>query len=170
MVFGPVADTSVMAIAPDAVQAAEQVGMLPTGGSVGAVAYVTFQVAGVAAGSVLDAQLVLTGTGDVAGPGGLLGALPGAWVDEAATFATAPPASAPALTAAGAASSVDWLQPGVETAVDVSGTVTADGLVTFVVTGSPEAMAAIASRESPTPPRLVLTVGALAASQDHFSG
>jgi murein DD-endopeptidase MepM/ murein hydrolase activator NlpD len=158
LAFVPVADTSVMAVAPDAVQAQEHVGMLATGGSVGAAAYLTFEVAGVPAGGVLDAQLVLTGVGDAAGPGGVLGVLPGAWVDEAATYATAPPSAGPALTAAGTVATVDWLQPGVETVVDVSGSVAADGLVTFVVVGSPEAMAAIASRESGAPPRLVVTV------------
>jgi len=158
LVFVPAADTSVMAVAPDAVQAPEHVGMLATGGSVGAVAYLTFEVAGVPVGGVLDAQLVLTGVGDAAGPGGVLGVLPGAWVDEAATYSTAPGAGAPALTAAGTVATVDWLQPGVETVVDVSGTVVADGLVTFVVVGSPEAMAAIASRESGAPPRLVVIV------------
>lgn len=170
LVLVPAADTAVMAIAPEAVQAPEQVAMLPTGGSVGAVAYLTFQVAGVPTGGVLDARLILTGVGDVAGAGGVLGVLPGAWVDEGASFATAPPAGAPALTASGAVATVDWLQPGIETAVDVSGSVTADGLVTFVIVGSPEALAAVASRESATPPRLELTVAPVATSQDHFSG
>ena len=159
LVYFPVADTSVAAAAPERAQAPERVGTLAVGGVAGEAAYVTFQVAGVAPGSVLDARLVLTGAGEVGGPGGLLGVLPGVWIDETASYLAAPgDPGTPALTVAGAPAVVDWLQPGVETAVDVTGTVAADGTITFALFGSPEALAAFGSRESGTPPRLIVTL------------
>ena len=42
--------------------------------------------------------------------------------------------------------------------MDVAGTVTGDGTITFLVVGDRAALTLIASRESATPPRLVLTV------------
>ncbi len=154
----PVADTSVMAAAPSAVQAPEQSGQLPVGGSVGSLSYLTFEVTGVAAGTVVDARLVLTGIGDTSGSGGAIAVLPGVIVDETAPYQAQPAASAPSISASGATIGADWLQPGVETSVDVTGTVSGDGLVTFVIFGAPEAMPAFGSRESGVPPRLHLTV------------
>jgi len=156
--FVPVADTSVMATAPSAVQAPEQAGQLPVGGSVGSVSYLTFEVTGLAAGTVVDARLILIGIGEGAGPGGAIGVLPGLLVDETAPYQAQPVAAAPAMTASGTVVQADWVQPGAETTVDVTGTVSTNGLVTFVLFGTPEAMPAVGSRESGTPPRLVLTV------------
>jgi hypothetical protein len=86
--------------------------------------------------------------------------VPGAIVDESSwnhdtVSVTSLP---PALRADGSAASVDWFDPGVETAIDVTGTVAADGTVTFAIAGTPDQVVAIASRESGTPPRLVVTV------------
>jgi hypothetical protein len=63
-----------------------------------------------------------------------------------------------AIQADGSSAVVNWVDPGVEIAIDVTGTVTADGIVTFAIAGSPDQVAAIASRESGTPPRLVVDV------------
>ncbi len=102
---------------------------------------------------------MLTGAGDSGGTGGTVGVLPGVWVDEAGlTAATAPGAGQPALTTGGAPVVLDWLAPGTETVLDVSGSVAGDGTLTFVVAGASEATTAIASRESGTPPLLVVTV------------
>lgn len=155
-----VSDTSVSAAAPDDLQPPDQTGMLPAGGAEGAVAFLTFQVEGIGAGTVVSAQLVLTPVGAAAGPGGVVGVEPGYWADEASlTYNTAPVAgNPPALRADGSAATIDWAEPWTEVAIDVTGTVTADGLVTFVITGAPDQPIALASRESGAPARLVITV------------
>ena len=137
---------------------------LPVGGPESALAYLTFQVEGIAAGTIVEASLVLTGAGEAAGSGGTVTALPGVWVDEwSAVAGSAPEPGLPVVNASGAVSEPIWLTPGVESVVDVTGTVSADGTITFVVTGTPDAVAGIASRESATPPRLLLTVARPAA-------
>jgi hypothetical protein len=134
-------------------------GELSVGGSEGAVTYLTFQVDGITAGTVVDARLVVTGAGDTAGTGGTVTAWPGIWVDEwTATAETSPGPGTPVVNAAGIPSDAVWLTPGVESVVDVTGTVSTDGTITFVLAGTAENQVAIASRESATPPRLVLTV------------
>jgi hypothetical protein len=123
------------------------------------VTYLTFQVEGIAAGTVVDASLVLTGAGETAGSSGTITALPGAWVDEwSATTDSAPGPGAPVLNATGTVPEPVWLTPGIESVIDVTGTVNADGTISFVIAGTPDTIAGIASRESASPPRLVLTV------------
>jgi hypothetical protein len=153
-------DTSVTAEAPDEVQAPDQVGTLTAGGPDGAVAYLTFQVDGIAAGTVVDAQLIITGAGDAGGPIGAIGALPGFWADEGTlTYNSAPTRDfGPAVAADGSPATIDWVDPGVEASANVTGTVSADGTVTFIITGSPDQVVNLASRESGTPARLVITV------------
>jgi hypothetical protein len=82
------------------------------------------------------------------------GALPGTWVDEAGlTSGTAPGGDWPATDAGGGqAAAPIW--PDSEAVFDVSGTVTGDGVVTFVVRGTPDAGQAVGSRESGIPARL----------------
>jgi hypothetical protein len=153
-------DTSVTAAAPDEIRSPDQVGILSAGGPDGAVAYLTFQVDGIAAGAVTDAQLVVTGAGDAGGPIGVIGALPGFWADEGTlTYRSAPTSGfAPAVAADGSPAAIDWIDPGVEASANVTGTVTADGTITFVITGSPDQIVNLASRESDAPARLVITV------------
>lgn len=132
---------------------------LPIGGAESALTYLTFQVEGIAAGTVVDASLVLTGAGESSGSSGAITALPGIWVDEwSATTDTAPGPGAPVVDATGTVPEPVWLTPGVESIVDVTGTVSTDGTLTFVIAGTPDTIAGIASRESTAPPRLVLTV------------
>lgn len=132
---------------------------LPIGGAESAVTYLTFQVEGIAAGTVVDASLVLTGAGETAGSSGTITALPGVWVDEwSATTDSAPGPGVPVLNATGTVPEPVWLTPGVESIIDVTGTVNADGTISFVIAGTPDTIAGIASRESASPPRLVLTV------------
>ncbi len=132
---------------------------LPIGGPGSAVSYLTFQVDGVATGTVVDASLILTGAGETAGSTGTVTSLPGIWVDEwSATAATAPESDAPVLNATGSVPEPLWLTSGVESVIDVTGTVSSDGTITFVIPGTPDAVTGIASRESASPPRLILTV------------
>lgn len=144
-------DTSVTRIAPDS--AADAVTSLPVGGESSAAAVLTFEVAGVDAGTVVDARLVLTGTGETAGVGGTLTALPGVWLDESSTTW-----NDVASFGGQNAGWVEWVQPGVETSIDVTGTVTSDGSITFIVEGLPDQMIVIASSESGAPAYLVLTI------------
>lgn len=158
LVFNPIADTSVSVPLEGTPQPVDPVTILSAGGQQQAVAFLTFDVEGIAAGTVVDAKLVLTGASS--GPGGTLLVAPGTIVDEVSwNHDTVPVAGLPpALSADGSAATVDWLDPGVETAIDVTGTVGADGTVTFALAGTPDQVVAIASRESGTPPRLVVTV------------
>jgi hypothetical protein len=47
---------------------------------------------------------------------------------------------------------------GAVVSIDLTGIVSADGLVTFVIPGTAEASIALASRESGAPPLLLITV------------
>ncbi len=160
MVFLPVADASVAAAAPDQPQAPDTLGVLAAGGAEGAVALITFHVEGIVAGTVVDARLILTNVGEAGAAGGAVTYAPGFWVDEATvTYAGAPVLDqAPALRGDGTPAVVEWLDPWVESAIDVTGTVTVDGTITFVIPGTPDAALSLGSRESSTPPRLIITV------------
>ncbi|MER3404301.1 MAG: hypothetical protein C4289_03290 [Chloroflexota bacterium] len=160
LVFLPVADASVAAATPDQPQPPDTLGVLAAGGPDGAVALITFQVEGIAAGTVVDARLILTNVGDAGAAGGAVTYVPGFWVDEASlTYAGAPVLDqAPVLRSDGTPAIIEWLDPWVESTIDVTGTVTADGTITFVIPGTPEATLILGSRESGTPPRLVITV------------
>ena len=51
---------------------------------------------------------------------------------------------------------IDWVSAGVPVGVDVTGTVSASGLVTFVITGLSDSAGSIGSRESLSPPTLTV--------------
>jgi hypothetical protein len=155
-----VADTAVFATDPDAAQGRNQAIALHVGGPSVAMTYITFQIIGAEEGSVVAARLILTGAGETAGAGGVVSILPEVWIDEAhMTFSNAPAyGGAAALTANGDPATYQSLEPGREIAIDISGSVTGDGVLTFVLVGTPDVVAAIASRESESPPRLIVTV------------
>lgn len=143
-VVNAAADTSVTA---DGVPADPT--LLTLGGPDQAVALISFDVSGVESGTVVSATLVLTGA--TSGPATTLAVLPGVRIDEAsATWSTAQNGMG--------IGQVGWITGGTQTTVDVTGYVTSDGVVTFVITGSPDQVAAIASRESGVPAYLVLTI------------
>lgn len=151
-----VSDATTFGTRPDEAGPAE---VLNAGGADGAVAYITFSVEGIGAGTVTDAYLVVTGGGDP-GSGSPVYAVPGMWVDEAsATYNTLPSQGlTPAIDAAGNAAylpSVGW---GEESWINVAGTIYGDGTITFVIIGSPDAIATLTSRESGVPARLEITV------------
>lgn len=150
-------DSSVTLAQPEQPQAADAVGTLPVGGTDTGVAYITFDVAGIAPGTVIDATLVLTGAAD--GSGGPIGAIPGFTTDEAGiTYLTAPTQDIPpAGTIDGQVSRVGPVQVGVAISIDVTATVQIDGTVTFVLLGD-EAGYAVSSREGMAPPTLVVHV------------
>jgi hypothetical protein len=160
VVLYPSADTSVTATSPDAPQAPEGITNLVAGGPDGAVAYLTFDVVGVAPGTVIDARLVLIGSGAAGAGGGSVAVLPGQPIDEWTLTYTGAGAflPVPAQAIDGSPVLIAWQDPGVESWLDVSGTVTVDGTITFAISGLPDAALMFGSRESATPPRLVLTV------------
>lgn len=158
LVFTAVADTSVSRAEPDAPQPPEEAGTLAAGD--GNLAVLTFDVEGLGAGTVVQATLVVTGAGAAGGPGGQLGVLRDFWPDETAlTYAGLPRDQLVAAEDAnGNRVVVDRIDPGVEAAIDVTGTVRADGTVTFVLLGETASVVAIAARESGAPARLVVEV------------
>jgi hypothetical protein len=160
LVLYPVADTSVSAAEPDAPQNPDASGGLATGGENGSLAYVTFQVDGIAAGTVLNASLVLTDVGETSASGGRIWVVGDYWIEEGSlTYSGAPTEGLnSALTIDGAPAQAPWIDPWVETWIDVTGTVSADGLVTFVIGGVSDTEIVYGSRESGSPPRLVITV------------
>ena len=153
-------DASVNAAAPDQPQAGEQGSTLTAGGPDGATTVFTFNVEGVGTGSVVNARLVLTGSGDAAGTGGPLLVAPGVWFDEYGVTQ-----SQVNGTGLGNAGWIDYVQPGAETGVDVTGIVTTDGTISFVIPGTPEQVIGIGSREGDAPAYLVLTIEEMTAPE-----
>jgi hypothetical protein len=142
----------------DQSQAPESIAVLQAGGADGAVAYISFNVADVGAGTVTEAYLVLTGISG-GGPGGQVGLLPGYLADEAGTFNTLPTQGLSAAVAAdGSASTVGAVGPGEVVWVDVTLSVQADGQYTFVIVGDAAQLLELSSREGGAPPKLVLTI------------
>ncbi len=154
VVFSPVADTSVTNESPDRPQPEIQQSVLPIGGPSDSTAYVTFQLDGVAPGSVVSAHLVITGAIGFWGPVSVA-AIPGYWTDEATlTWNTQPWSDVPATAADGTIAAYAGLPADTEVVADVTGTVGAGGVVTFVLRGTPDAGQAVGSRESSIPCRL----------------
>jgi len=153
IVIAAAQDTSVAEKDPLAPQSPDATFALPAGGDDGALAVLTFPIEGVGAGTVVNAQLVVTGAGESGGEGGQLRAIEGAWFDEAS-------ATWNDVTNAGGEDGpwIGRIEPGEETAIDVTGVVSADGTVSFVLEGTPDQAVAIASRESGSPAYLVIIV------------
>jgi len=146
-------DTSVNAANPDAVQSPEDQYLLKAGGEDENLAVLTFDVSGIGSAEVVSAQLVMTGAGDTGGAGGQLLAGPGVWFDETTTTWQHVANAAPWQYAW-----VDWVAPGSSAPVDVTSVVTSDGVISFVLVGTPEQQIAIASREQGNPAYIVVTV------------
>jgi hypothetical protein len=123
--------------------------LLSVGGADQAVVLLSFDVSGLQSGTVVSATLVLNGA--MSGPGSTMAVMPGVWIDESSvTWESAQNGMG--------IGQVGWINGGTQTTVDVTGYVTSDGLVTFVITGSPDQVAAITSRESGAPAYLVLVI------------
>jgi hypothetical protein len=97
--------------------------------------------------------LVVTGAGEAGGAGGQVLAGPGLWFDESTTTWQTVANAAPWQFGW-----IDWVEPGGESSLDVTEVVSADGVVSFVLVGTPEQAIAIASREQGGPAYLVITV------------
>jgi hypothetical protein len=157
VVFDAVSDTTVFAAEPNGSQSPESAALLAIGGPQGAVSLISFDVTGIAEGTVLSALLTFTGAGTEGAPGGSVGVIYDYIVPDGLT-ANKVPDGGSALNVHGVPSWFEAVEPGGLTAVDVTGSVFADGTITFVMPGQPDATGTIHSMESGVPPQLVLTV------------
>ena len=152
-----VSDTTVFTSAPNAPQSPESAGLLAIGGPQGAVTLISFEVAGIGEGTVLSALLTFTGAGAVGAPGGSVGVIYDYIVPDGVTANDVPDGGS-ALNVHGVPSWFEAVEPGGLSAVDVTSSVSADGTITFVLPGQPEAAGSIHAMESGIPPQLILTV------------
>jgi hypothetical protein len=157
IVLNAVSDTTVFTTAPNAPQSPESAGLLAIGGPQGAVTLISFDITGVGEGTVLSALLTFTGAGTVGAPGGSVGVIYDYVVPDGLT-ANGVPDGGSALNVHGVPSWFEAVEPGGLSAVDVTGSVSADGTITFVLPGQPEATGTIHAIESGIPPQLILTV------------
>ena len=155
--FDAVSDTTVFTTSPDAPQSPESAGLLAIGGPQGAVTLISFDVTGIGEGTVLSALLTFTGAGEAGAPGGSVGVIYD-YVARDGLTANDVPDGGSALNVHGVPSWFEAVEPGGLTAVDVTGSVSGDGKITFVLPGQPEATGSINAMESGIPPQLVLTV------------
>lgn len=155
--FDAVADTTVFAAEPNGSQSPESAALLAIGGPQGAVSLISFDITGIGEGEVLSALLTFTGAGEAGAPGGSVGVIYDYVVSDGLT-ANEVPDGGSALNVHGVPSWFEAVEPGGLTAVDVTGSVSADGSITFVMPGQPDATGLIYSVESGVPPQLILTV------------
>jgi hypothetical protein len=155
-----VADASLSYVEPDLPQSPDEVGLLTAGGADAEVSFITFEVTGVGEGVVTEAYLVVTGAGDGGGAGGPVGLVPGFWVDEAGlTYRGAPLQDLGAAYALdGSPSYLGSTGGGAVVQVDITRSIQADGVYTFVLIGEDGQPMTISSREGGAPPRLILVV------------
>jgi hypothetical protein len=152
-----VSDATVFTSAPNAPQSPESAGLLAIGGPQGAVTLISFDIAGIGEGTVLGALLTFTGAGEAGAPGGSVGVIYDYIVPNGVTANDVPDGGS-ALNVHGVPSWFEAVEPGGLSAVDVTGSVSADGTITFVLPGQPEAAGSIYAMESGIPPQLILTV------------
>jgi hypothetical protein len=155
--FDAVSDTTVFTAAPNAPQSPESAGLLAIGGPQGAVTLISFDVTGIGEGAVLSALLTFTGAGEAGAPGGSVGVIYDYVVSDGLTANDVPDGGS-ALNVHGVPSWFEAVEPGGLSAVDVTGSVSGDGKITFVLPGQPEATGSIYAMESGIPPQLILTV------------
>jgi hypothetical protein len=155
--FDAVSDTTVFTSAPNAPQSPESAGLLAIGGPQGAVTLISFDVTGIGEGTVLSALLTFTGAGEAGAPGGSVGIIYDFVVPDGLTANDVPDGGS-ALNVHGVPSWFEAVEPGGLSAVDVTGSVSGDGKITFVLPGQPEATGSFYAMESGIPPQLVLTV------------
>jgi hypothetical protein len=156
--FDAIADTTVFLSSPSSPQTEESIASLAIGGPQDAVALISFSVEGLGDAIVLGARLSFQGAGVDGGPGGSVGVIYG-YVTADGTTANDVPSYESALNVHGAPAWFERVEPAGITQVDVTGSISGDGALTFVLPGQSEQTAAIYSLESGVPPQLILTVG-----------
>jgi hypothetical protein len=158
VVINASADVTVFSARPDDA-ATEQIGVVQAGGNDGATTFITFNVEGVGSGTIVDVRLVLSGSGEIGGYDPV-SIVPGLWVDEVSATYTDLPTSGltPATDSNWSPVFVPPVAGGDHARVDITTSITGDGVVTVVITGNPDTVAGFLSRESGNPPRLEITV------------
>jgi hypothetical protein len=153
-----VADVTVYGTRPDDV-GTEPFGLLNAGGEEAALTFITFNIEGIGAGTIVDARLVLTG-GGTNGGNQAVSVVPGVWIDEFSATWNGLPTSGltPATDTGWAPVRLPAFGSGETVWIDVTTSVVGDGMVTFVISGNPDALASFLSRESGNGPRLEITV------------
>lgn len=157
LAFNATADATVFTASPGSPQSPESINFLAIGGPNGAVSLISFRVEGVGDGTVLGARLTFMGAGGTGAPGGSVGVIYDYIVQDGAT-ANGVPGWATAFNVHGAPAWFERVEPNGMTAVDVTGSVTGDGRITFVLPGQPDATGSLFAMESGNPPQLLLTV------------
>jgi hypothetical protein len=137
----------------------EPFGLLNAGGEEAALTFITFNIEGIGAGTIVDARLVLTG-GGTNGGNQAVSVVPGVWIDEFSATWNGLPTSGltPATDTGWAPVRLPAFGSGETVWIDVTTSVVGDGMVTFVISGNPDALASFLSRESGNGPRLEITV------------
>ncbi|MDF3017362.1 MAG: hypothetical protein K0R44_2587, partial [Thermomicrobiales bacterium] len=108
---------------------------------------ISFDVSGIGEGTVLSALLTFTGAGETGAPGGSVGVIYD-YVARDGQAANDVPDGGSALNVHGVPSWFEAVEPGGLTAVDVTGSVSADGKITFVLPGQPDGTGSIYAMES----------------------
>jgi hypothetical protein len=157
LAFDAISDTTVFTAPPNAPQSPESAGLLAIGGPQGAVTLISFDVTGIGEGTVLSALLTFTGAGAAGAPGGSVGVIYDYVVRDGSTANDVPDGGS-ALNVHGVPSWFEAVEPDGLSAVDVTGSVSGNGKITFVLPGQPEATGSIYAMESGIPPQLILTV------------
>ena len=157
LTFNAIADSTVFTSAPNSAQTPESVNFLAIGGPQGAISLISFEVSGVDAGTVLAARLTFYGAGEHGAPGGSVNVIYD-WVVPDGITANGVPRSETAFNVHGAPSWFERVEPDGLTAADVSGSVSGDGDITFVLPGQPDETGYLYALESGALPQLILTV------------
>jgi hypothetical protein len=158
LTFGAIADTTVFLSSPNSPQTEESIASLALGGPQDAVALISFSVEGLGDAVVLGARLSFQGAGLDGAPGGSVGVIYDYVTVDGAT-ANDIPSYESALNVHGAPAWFERVEPAGITQVDVTGSISGNGTLTFVLPGQREQAAAIYSLESGVTPQLLLTVG-----------
>lgn len=146
-------DLSVNAADPGATEDPANGGALFLGGPDGEITGMTFDISEVGGGEISNATLVVQGTGDASGSGGPVYVASGVRVDDYGSTWNSLQGQM-----GSSAGYLDWIGPGAQSTVDLTGWIPAEGPVTVILPGTPDQRVMIASLESGAPAYLVLTI------------
>lgn len=127
--------------------------ILAMGGPNQYVTAMTFDIGGIGEGTITNATLVVTGAGEASGSPGEVGIISDYRIDPWSVTAT----ELEQIRAAPAAR-LDWISPGAQSEIDLTGWIPAAGVVTMVIDGNIDQATMILSQESGSPPLLILTI------------
>jgi len=147
LLFAPVADTYVSAAAPGTAYGAKS--RLNVDADPAQESYLRFDVRGVGAATVTEVRLRLHQT-DASSTGGTVSRLASNSWTESTTWTSRPPADGTVLGAFGKVAKGVWYE------ISLGQAIAADGVVSFAITSADRNGANWASRETTTPPQLIV--------------